>query len=170
MNLSSLLDCLKRADFQYHPNQCADILELIEHILSELNFMKKIDRIEVVPYDPNWPNIFETEATKIKQALGNNCIAIHHVGSTSVPGLAAKPIIDIVPVVQNIIAVDQNTNVMEALGYEAKGEYGMLFRRYFQKRDSMSTYLNKTALRLMDTYYFAIGCGGMQMTGNTMQS
>ena len=40
LNLSSLLDCLKRADFQNHPNPCADILELIEHILSELNFMK----------------------------------------------------------------------------------------------------------------------------------
>ncbi|HCJ1102230.1 TPA: GNAT family N-acetyltransferase [Legionella pneumophila] len=134
LNLSSLLDCLKRADFQNNPNQCADIFELIQHILSELNFMKKTDPIEVVPYDPNWPNIFETEAAKIKQALGNNCIAIHHVGSTSVPGLAAKPIIDIVPVVRDILALDQNTRVMEALGYEAKGEYGMLFRRYFQKK------------------------------------
>jgi GrpB-like predicted nucleotidyltransferase (UPF0157 family) len=134
LNLTSLLDCLKRADFQNHLNQCVDILELIEHILSELNVMKKTDSIEVVPYDPNWPTIFETEATKIKQALGNNCIAIHHVGSTSVPGLAAKPIIDIVPVVRDILVLDQNTSGMEARGYEAKGEYGMLFRRYFQKR------------------------------------
>ena len=134
LNLSSLLDCLKRADFKNHPNRCADILELIEHILSELNFMKKTDPIEVVPYDPNWPTIFATEAAKIKKALGNNCIAIHHVGSTSVPGLAAKPIIDIVPVVRDILALDQNTSGMEALGYEAKGEYGMLFRRYFQKK------------------------------------
>lgn len=134
LNLISLLDCLKRTDFQSHPNQCADILELIEHLLSELNFMKKTDPIEVVPYDPNWPTIYEAEATKIKQALGNNCIAIHHVGSTSVPGLAAKPIIDIVPVVQDIMAVDQNSHAMEALGYEAKGESGMLFRRYFPKK------------------------------------
>ncbi len=134
LNLLSLLDCLKRSDAKNHPNKCADILELIEHILSELNFMQKTDRIEVAPYDPNWPNIFAAEAAKIKQALGNNCIAIHHVDSTSVPGLAAKPIIDIVPVVRDIIALDQNISVMEALGYEAKGEYGILFRRYFQKK------------------------------------
>jgi GrpB-like predicted nucleotidyltransferase (UPF0157 family) len=51
-----------------------------------------------------------------------------------VPGLAAKPIIDIVPVVRDILALDQNTSGMEALGYEAKGEYGMPFRRYFQKK------------------------------------
>ena len=134
LNLESLLDCLKRSNHKDRPNQCADILELVEHILSELNLMQKTDRIEVVPYDPNWSTIFETEAAKIKKALGNNCIAIHHVGSTSVPGLAAKPIIDIVPVVRNIIALDQTTRGMEALGYEAKGEYGMLFRRYFQKK------------------------------------
>ena len=41
LNLTSLLDCIKRADFENHPNQCADILELIEYNLSELNFMKK---------------------------------------------------------------------------------------------------------------------------------
>ncbi len=134
LNLLALLDCLKRSDPKNRPNQCADILELIEHILSELNFMQKTDRIEVVPYDPNWPNIFAAEAAKIKKALGNNCIVIHHIGSTSVPGLAAKPIIDIVPVVRDILALDQNVRVMEALGYEAKGEYGMPFRRYFQKK------------------------------------
>lgn len=60
--------------------------------------MQKIDRITVVPYDPNWPNIFEAEATCIKKALADNCIALHHVGSTSVPGLAAKPKIDLIAV------------------------------------------------------------------------
>lgn len=96
--------------------------------------MKKSDRIEVVPYDPEWPNVFETEAANIQKALGTNCITIHHVGSTSVPGLAAKPIIDIVPVVRDILALDQTTKAMEALGYEAKGDYGMPLRRYFQKK------------------------------------
>lgn len=134
LNLSSLLDCLNRSDVQNHPNQCADIRELIKYILSTLNLMPNTDRIEVVSYEPNWRTIFEIEAEKIKTALGDNCIAIHHVGSTSVPELAAKPIIDIVPVVRDIIAVDQKTKVMDALGYEAKGEHGMLFRRYFQKK------------------------------------
>jgi len=43
--------------------------------------------IQVVPYDPNWPHIYEKEAALIGQALGGNCLAIHHIGSTAVPGL-----------------------------------------------------------------------------------
>ncbi len=89
--------------------------------------------IIVVPYDPKWIEIFNAQAQLIKQALGDNCIAIHHIGSTSVPGLAAKPIIDMIPVVQDISAVDSATKAMEKLGFAAKGEYGMLFRRFFQK-------------------------------------
>ncbi|MFI4938719.1 MAG: GNAT family N-acetyltransferase [Candidatus Berkiellales bacterium] len=91
--------------------------------------------IEVVPYNPKWTEMFDTQAQLIKQALGKNCIAIHHIGSTAVPGLAAKPIIDIIPVVHDIVAVDTATKNMEKLGFVAKGEYGMLFRRYFQKEE-----------------------------------
>jgi len=87
--------------------------------------------IHVIPYHSEWPQLFEIEAAKIKQALSDNCITIHHIGSTSVTGLAAKPIIDMVPVVKNITTVDSAAKKMLALGYEAKGEYGMLFRRYF---------------------------------------
>lgn len=57
-----------------------------------------IRKIEVVEYDPSWPELFLLEAERIKQALGNNCIEIHHIGSTSIPGLNTKPIIDMLPV------------------------------------------------------------------------
>jgi GrpB-like predicted nucleotidyltransferase (UPF0157 family)/GNAT superfamily N-acetyltransferase len=100
----------------------------------------RMNTIEVIPYNPNWPKMFAVEAELIKQALGDNCIAIHHIGSTSVPGLSAKPIIDILPVVQDIQAVDQATAAMEALGYDAKGEYGIAFRRYFQKGGNTRTH------------------------------
>jgi GrpB-like predicted nucleotidyltransferase (UPF0157 family)/Ser/Thr protein kinase RdoA (MazF antagonist) len=133
LNLSSLLDLLKRSDSQRHLNRCADIRELITHILAELNNMQKIDRVEIKPYDPNWPSAFEIEAKRIKEALGHNCLAIHHIGSTSVPGLAAKPIIDMIPVVKDITEVDSYNVAMEALGYKAMGEYGIPLRRYFQK-------------------------------------
>ena len=133
LNLLSLLDCLKRSDPKNSPNQCSGIRELIDHMLSELNPMQKIDRVEIKPYDPSWPNIFKAEAALIKEALGDNCIEIHHVGSTSVPGLAAKPVIDMIPVVRDIMLVDAANPKMAALGYEIKGEYGMLFRRYFKK-------------------------------------
>lgn len=84
--------------------------------------------------------MFESEAKLIKQALGSNCITVHHIGSTSVPGLSVKPIIDILPVVRDIQEVDKATKAMEALGYEAKGEYGIAFRRYFQKGKHIRTH------------------------------
>jgi GrpB-like predicted nucleotidyltransferase (UPF0157 family) len=96
--------------------------------------------IEVVPYNPKWPELFAAEAKRIKQALGSNCIDIHHIGSTSVPGLSAKPIIDILPVVKDILEVDQATEAMELLGYEAKGEFGMASRRFFRKGQDIRTY------------------------------
>ena len=86
--------------------------------------------IKVVPYDANWQMMYEIEASRIVDALGDNCLAIFHIGSTSVPGLSAKPIIDILPVVEDICKVKNES--MEQLGYTAKGENGIAFRRYFQ--------------------------------------
>lgn len=98
------------------------------------------NNIEVVPYHSQWPEMFASEAELIKQALGKNCLAIHHIGSTSVPGLSAKPIIDILPVVRSIQEVDKAAKAMESLGYEAKGEYGIAFRRYFHKGKNARTH------------------------------
>ena len=113
----------------------------------------KVDRfIRVVPYDPRWPIQFESEARVIKKALGDNCVDVQHMGSTSVPGLAAKPVIDMIPVVWDIMKVDKDTAAMQALGYEAKGEYGIPFRRYFQKQGNQEhiifTSLRQAILRL----------------------
>jgi GrpB-like predicted nucleotidyltransferase (UPF0157 family)/GNAT superfamily N-acetyltransferase len=93
----------------------------------------KSNLIEVVPYDPRWPETFAVEAAKIQAALGANCIKVLHVGSTSVPGLCAKPVIDMVPVVKDITLVDGT--LLEQLGFEGRGELGMLFRRYFSNRN-----------------------------------
>ncbi len=131
LNLSSLLDLLKRSDPKDHPHRCADIRELINHILSKLNTMQKIDRVEIKPYDRNWPHIFEKEALLIRQALGDNCIAIHHVGSTSVPGLAAKPKIDIIVVVRNLFF---DKSQLEAVGYKYRGGFNIPLRRSFTIR------------------------------------
>ncbi|STX50953.1 glutamate rich protein GrpB [Legionella busanensis] len=105
-----------------------------------MSVKQKERRIEVVPYDTNWPIKFDEEAEKVKAALGNNCIEIHHIGSTSVPGLAAKPVIDMIPVVLDITKVENANAAMQTLGYEAKGEYGMPFRRYFQKGGNQRTH------------------------------
>ena len=87
-------------------------------------------KIQVVPYNLNWPAMFEVEAQKIREALGDNCIAVHHVGSTSVPGLAAKPIIDIIAVIN---AREKVVPALESLGYQSKGEYNIPMRLYFSK-------------------------------------
>ncbi|KTD53454.1 glutamate rich protein GrpB [Legionella santicrucis] len=96
--------------------------------------------IQVVAYDVNWPMQFKQEAQVVKEALGNNCIEIHHIGSTSVPGLAAKPVIDMIPVVSDLHHVDSANDSLLKLGYEAKGEFGIPFRRYFQKGGNERTH------------------------------
>ncbi len=89
--------------------------------------------VVVTEYDPDWPARFEAEAEGLARVFGPQAIGIMHIGSTSVPGLAAKPVIDIMPVVRDITAVDSLNAAMERLGYEAMGEYGIAGRRYFRK-------------------------------------
>ena len=91
--------------------------------------------VEIVPYDPNWPDKYNAEMVLIAGALGSNLAAAHHIGSTAVPGLAAKPTIDILLVVDSLDALDASNEKMSDLGYQAKGEHGIPGRRYFQKLD-----------------------------------
>lgn len=89
--------------------------------------------IRVVPYNPEWPAAYEHEAATIARILGNELVAIYHIGSTSVPGLAAKPVIDIMPTVRSIEAIDRFDASFEVLGYECMGEFGIPGRRYYRK-------------------------------------
>ncbi|MCD2138086.1 GrpB family protein [Salinicoccus halitifaciens] len=89
--------------------------------------------IRVVDYDTQWPLMFEEEKEKFEQIFGDELTAVHHIGSTSVPGLKAKPVIDIMPVVKSIDAVDSCNDALQDIGYEALGEYGIPGRRYFRK-------------------------------------
>ena len=73
--------------------------------------------IELVEYDPGWPGLYEREAEKIRTALGDRVLGLEHAGSTSVPGLAAKPIIDIVLTVADSAAEDAYVQPLEAAGY-----------------------------------------------------
>lgn len=90
-------------------------------------------KIEVVDYRPEWETMFKEESKKIKKILGKNCVGVYHIGSTSVKGLPAKPIIDIMPVVKDISLVDAHNGEFEALGYECRGEFGIPGRRFFAK-------------------------------------
>jgi GrpB-like predicted nucleotidyltransferase (UPF0157 family) len=96
--------------------------------------------VEVVAYNPAWQDAFQTERALLQAALGEVAVAIHHVGSTSVPGLAAKPIIDILLAVTDLAALDGKETALAALGYKAKGENGIPGRRYFHKGGPQRTH------------------------------
>jgi GrpB-like predicted nucleotidyltransferase (UPF0157 family) len=76
--------------------------------------------IVLAAYDTEWPRLFENEARRIRAALGEGALAIEHVGSTSVPGLTAKPVIDIVLAVENSAREAEYAGALEAEGYRLR--------------------------------------------------
>ena len=90
-------------------------------------------KIESVPYDPLWRKAFEAEAKNVGSVLGENVVAIHHIGSTAIPNIYAKPVIDLLVEVKDITEVDGRSLAIEALDYEVMGEFGISGRRYFRK-------------------------------------
>jgi GrpB-like predicted nucleotidyltransferase (UPF0157 family) len=73
--------------------------------------------IQIVDYNPDWSQLFEREAERIQAALGDRILLLEHVGSTSVPGLAAKPIIDLLLVVEDSADEPSYVPALEAAGY-----------------------------------------------------
>jgi GrpB-like predicted nucleotidyltransferase (UPF0157 family) len=76
-----------------------------------------VGHVQIVDYDPEWPRLFEREAERIQAALGDRALLIEHVGSTSVPGLAAKPRIDVLLVVADSANESAYVPALEAAGY-----------------------------------------------------
>lgn len=93
-------------------------------------------RVRVVPPDPTWKAWFEAEANLIRSALGGFPATIHHIGSTAIPGIYAKPVIDILLEVTDVAELDTRATGLVGLGYEALGEYGIPGRRYFRKNSA----------------------------------
>jgi len=90
----------------------------------------------VAPHNPTWESAFQTEAKAISNALAPDEITLHHIGSTAIAGILAKPIIDLLGVVSAFEFLDAQTAKMEALGYEVMGAFGIEARRYFRKIDT----------------------------------
>jgi GrpB-like predicted nucleotidyltransferase (UPF0157 family) len=93
-------------------------------------------KVEVVKSNPRWLKEFNSEKLRLNEYLGDLVENNHHIGSTSVPDLAAKPIIDIIIEVSSLDALDKLSPVMKSLDDEAKGEFGIPGRRYFTKGGS----------------------------------
>lgn len=90
-------------------------------------------QVVVVPHDPRWATQFEQEKALLLPVFGDELLAVHPIGSTAVPGLPAKPIIDILPVVRHIERVAEFYPALRALGYECLGEFGIPGRCYCRK-------------------------------------
>jgi GrpB-like predicted nucleotidyltransferase (UPF0157 family) len=91
-------------------------------------------KIVLFPHDQNWSALFEEEKNILVELFGRELISIHHIGSTAIPGLHAKPIIDNLIEVGNIQKVDHFNPDMMALTYEPKGEYGIPRKNILEER------------------------------------
>jgi GrpB-like predicted nucleotidyltransferase (UPF0157 family) len=86
--------------------------------------------VELVPHSAEWSGQASSEAERLKSALGDVLVAVHHIGSTAIPGIVAKPILDLIPEVRSLAELDAARERIVALGYEWWGEYGLPTRRY----------------------------------------
>jgi GrpB-like predicted nucleotidyltransferase (UPF0157 family) len=107
------------------------------------------DRARLLPHQRAWADLFQREANELRPALGDSVVRIEHVGSTAVPGLEAKPILDIVVAVGCMTDAAPFEQALAPLGYCHQAEHDMPGRLYFVKRtpDGKSTHhLNITEL------------------------
>jgi GrpB-like predicted nucleotidyltransferase (UPF0157 family) len=101
----------------------------------------------LVPYDPSWPRLAAAFCEQLK-GLGPVLVGVHHIGSTSVPGMAAKPIIDLMPLVTSLADLERHRLRVEALGYGWYGEFGIPGRRYCARSDAAGN-------RIAQLHFFA---------------
>ncbi|HDD55604.1 MAG TPA: GrpB family protein [Chloroflexi bacterium] len=89
--------------------------------------------VELVPHNPEWSLQADEEIKRLLESLSFSIIGIYHIGSTSIPGIKAKPILDFVMEVENLEDVFNTLAEFEALGYQNKGEFGIPGRQFFTR-------------------------------------
>jgi GrpB-like predicted nucleotidyltransferase (UPF0157 family) len=97
-----------------------------------LNLSAERQRVELVDPSPEWPVKAQAESARLAAAIGETLVVIHHIGSTSIPGIKAKPTIDLLPLVRDLSALDAREQAVTALGYEWMGEFGLPGRRFLR--------------------------------------
>ena len=91
------------------------------------------DHVELREHDPSWAELFEAERLRLAPVFDEQAVAIEHIGSTSVPDLCAKPIVDILVGLRELDLSGGHVEAMQSLGYEYLGEYGLPGRLFFHK-------------------------------------
>lgn len=97
---------------------------------------------QVVPYNPEWADSYEKEATKLKEVFGDALLGIEHIGSTSVPGLPAKPIIDLMVLIDSYENVEKFIPKLQELGYpfDSASRTDKSTERHFFRKGNPSQY------------------------------
>lgn len=92
--------------------------------------MPRRPKVRLLPHDPCWAPLAEAEAVRIRAVTGPVLLEVHHIGSTAIPGILAKPVLDLLGVVKSLAGLERAKAFLEALGYVWRGEYGLAGRRY----------------------------------------
>lgn len=93
-----------------------------------------LNKVVVVPFNSSWTTLFDEEKKRLNGVFKNLQIDFFHIGSTSIEGCSAKPVIDILGVTSDVLQVDRFDQEMIAIGFKPLGEYGMKQRRFFQRK------------------------------------
>ncbi len=101
-----------------------------------------IRKVVVSQYSLEWPTVFEEIKEQLKKVSHGIKIEFSHIGSTSIPGCSAKPIIDILGTTLDVLEIDAFNQAMSSIGFKAFGEYGMKQKRFFQKREGFPANLH----------------------------
>jgi GrpB-like predicted nucleotidyltransferase (UPF0157 family) len=95
-------------------------------------------RVELHPHSVHWAEMARAEIARLHRALGGVLVTVHHIGSTSIAGIRAKPIVDLIPVVSDLDSLDRDMPRVKAIGYECLGEFGLPGRRYCRRNDPVT--------------------------------
>ena len=108
--------------------------------------------IELHPHSPEWATLAAREVGRLTAALGEQRLAAaHHIGSTAIPGIRAKPIVDLLAEVASLAALDAAADLVRGLGYDWRGEFGLPGRRFCTLDDAA------TGRRLVHLHCYAVG-------------
>jgi len=97
-------------------------------------------KVRLTSYDENWARMYEEEAQVLRSIFGDEIRGLEHFGSTAVPGMKAKPVVDMMCLVKDIQVIDGYNDRMHALGYDVAGEWGIAGRRLFRKGGEQRTH------------------------------
>ena len=106
--------------------------------------------VRLAPHDPQWHRLFVGEKTRLYAGLGDLAIDIQHIGSTSIPGMPAKPILDIAVAVDDFEEAARCIPSMERLGYVYRGENGIPRRHYFVKGEPRTHHVHMVEIESVD--------------------